>query len=381
MRIVYVSNNARIPSKEANSVHLMKMCSSYASLGHKVTLFVSTSRDKDLAGLDVFSHYGVPNNFKIRRIPLLTNKVGNFISMCIITPLLVFFTFPDLVHSRNLSCAWSAALFFRLPVIIELHNTPDRNPKALKMFKQLVQSKSNKGVVVITKALSDYVENYIPKSASVFTAPDGVDESIVSNGSDYDYIRNELGIQVDGKKIAMYTGHLYPGRGMELILELAPMLQNYFFYIVGGTVEDVNYWKKQSKTISNIIYIGFQPPAMIYKFQRAADVLLMPYANVVSVAGGKGNTASYASPLKMFEYMAAGKAILSSKLPVLEEILVHGKNALMLDYTRVEDWVLALEEIEENPLFGRTLGMNALNDVSNYTWQKRAIKILDYFKL
>ena len=67
MRIVYVSNSARIPSRDANSVHLMKMCSSYASMGHQVTLFVSKNMDKDLAALDIYSHYGVANNFKAVR--------------------------------------------------------------------------------------------------------------------------------------------------------------------------------------------------------------------------------------------------------------------------------------------------------------------------
>mgnify|MGYP000194200329 CR=1 FL=1 len=88
MKIVYVSNSARIPSRDANSVHLMKMCSSYASMGHQVTLFVSTKKDKDLAVLDVYSHYGVENNFKIRRIPLPSNKIGSFISTVLFAPVL-----------------------------------------------------------------------------------------------------------------------------------------------------------------------------------------------------------------------------------------------------------------------------------------------------
>jgi glycosyltransferase involved in cell wall biosynthesis len=378
MKIVYVSNSARIPSRDANSVHLMKMCSSYASMGHQVTLFVSKNMDKDLAALDIYSHYGVANNFKIRRIPLPSNKIGSFISTVFITPFLIFLTFPDLVHSRNLTCAWSSALFFRLPVIMELHNVPDGNSKALKMFRLLVQSKKNKGIIVITKALSDYIKHFIANSTTIFIAPDGVDETIISTDFDSNQIRKELEINTDGKKIAVYTGHLYPGRGIELILELAQRVQNYNFYIIGGTIADVAYWKKQSSTIDNIVYFGFQPPGLVYKFQRVADVLLMPYANVVTVAG-LGNTAAYASPLKMFEYMAAGRAILSSKLTVLEEILEHESNALMLDYSKSDEWVLALEKLDSDPSYGMRLGNNAQIDVEKFTWQKRAKKILDYF--
>lgn len=380
MKIVYVSNSARIPSRDANSVHLMKMCSSYASLGHQVTLFVSTNKDIDLASKDVFLNYGVENNFKIRRVPIPSHKIGSFFSVFIITPLLVFFSFPDLVHSRNLSFAWSATILFRLPVILELHDNPNKSSKSLLMFKQLIKSKKNKGFIVITKALSNCIKPIVSDFKPILIAPDGVDESIFIEKIDIYQFKNEYGIKNDGKKIAVYTGHLYPGRGIELIVELAKKLPNIYFYIVGGTNADVTYWKNESLDTSNLIFIGFQPPSIIHKFQQIADVLLMPYANQVTVTGGKGNTASYASPLKMFEYMAAGKAVFSSKLPVLEEVLEHRKNALLLDYSNINDWLLAFEELESNPSLGEVLGQNALKKVKNYTWQKRAFKILNHIK-
>ena len=56
-----------------------------------------------------------------------------------------------------------------------------------------------------------------------------------------------------------------------------------------------------------------------------ADILLMPYSLnkvLTNSSGSSSNTAKYASPIKMFEYLASGRPILSSNLRVLKEILI-----------------------------------------------------------
>lgn len=379
MKIAYISSHSIIPSRDANSVHIMKMSSAYSTLGHEVTLFVSNYKgDLEPGCTDVFEQYAVRDRFTIWRIPVPSNTWARFFFMALLTPFVAKLKSADLIHARSLTAAWGAARFFRIPVICELHGPPDANPKTLKMFLDLARSKYLKAIVVITEALKNHVINYLPRHIKIIVAPDGIPQSYLKGVDGSKEVREKLLKISVSRKMAMYTGHLYPGRGVELILSIAPQLSSYHFFIIGGTEMDISRCRQLASGINNITFVGYISPASIRSYQCAADVLLMPYADVVTIVRGV-DTAKFASPLKMFEYMASGKIIISSKLPVLSEILRDGQNAIMVDYNEPMKWVEALKHLDANPSFGDALAKQALIDVSQYTWENRALTILDFF--
>jgi glycosyltransferase involved in cell wall biosynthesis len=101
----------------------------------------------------------------------------------------------------------------------------------------------------------------------------------------------------------------------------------------------------------------------------------MPYQERVAASSG-GNIAQYLSPMKMFEYLACGRVILSSDLPVLREVL-NDQNAVLLPPDDVGAWVEALEEIRGDPKRQQKLMAQAQNDAKRYTWESRAALILE----
>ena len=80
--------------------------------------------------------------------------------------------------------------------------------------------------------------------------------------------------------------------------------------------------------------------------------------------------------MKLFEYMASGRVILASDLPVLGEIL-NSKNALLLPTDRVDKWIEALVSVKENPSHWKLLAETARLQSRDYTWESRAAKILE----
>jgi glycosyltransferase involved in cell wall biosynthesis len=110
-------------------------------------------------------------------------------------------------------------------------------------------------------------------------------------------------------------------------------------------------------------------------YQAACDALLMPYQRRVAASSG-GDIARYLSPMKVFEYMAAGRPILSSDLPVLKEIL-SPQNALLLPAQDTPAWAAALQTLQTDPDRGRLLAEQARQDVQRYTWKRRAEIILE----
>ena len=69
MKIVYLSH-ARIPSRTANSINVMKMCEAFALNGHRVVLLVPECIDPEPEVDDPFRFYGIERRFKLRRLPL-----------------------------------------------------------------------------------------------------------------------------------------------------------------------------------------------------------------------------------------------------------------------------------------------------------------------
>ena len=83
------------------------------------------------------------------------------------------------------------------------------------------------------------------------------------------------------------------------------------------------------------------------------------------------------SPLKLFEYMAAGKPILASDIPALREVLRDGETALLLPPGDAQAWAAAARRLLADPPAATALGARAQADfLATYTWEARATGIL-----
>jgi glycosyltransferase involved in cell wall biosynthesis len=171
-----------------------------------------------------------------------------------------------------------------------------------------------------------------------------------------------------------YTGHLYPGRGLELILDLARALPDLQFLLVGGRSVDVEVARQRAAHLSNITLTGFVPNAELPRYQAAADVLIMPYSRQVAGSSG-GDIAPYLNPMKMFEYLASARPIVTSDLPILREIL-SDHNAVIVPSDDATAWVEALRQLTKDPSRRAALAAAARRTAEENTWEQRAHRLL-----
>ena len=156
-----------------------------------------------------------------------------------------------------------------------------------------------------------------------------------------------------------------------MILKIAKAFPQFNFLLVGGDPEDTERVKAEAaeKEITNVILTGFIPNEKLPLYQAAADILIMPYQQKISASSG-GDIASYLSPMKLFEYMASERPILSTDLPVLREIL-NESNSILLSADDPGAWVQAIAMLEGSPELRQSLARNAKLNVDQYTWQYR----------
>jgi glycosyltransferase involved in cell wall biosynthesis len=88
---------------------------------------------------------------------------------------------------------------------------------------------------------------------------------------------------------------------------------------------------------------------------------------------------AYASPLKVFEYMAAGRAIVAPDQPNIREILTDGETALLFDPAETGSVWRAIQRLVADPDLRRRLGEAARAEIArrDYTWERNAERIAE----
>lgn len=371
MRIVYISTSI-IPSRTANSIHVMKMCQAFADQGHEVILLAPDYPYIEHGIDNVFRYYGVKENFTIKKLHWTKIK-GRSYFYGFLAAKTAHKLNPDIIYGRFLTGCSFAGMISNKAIIFESHQ-PIKNSGKIQefLFNKLIRKRNFKRLVLITESLKNYYKNnYNITGDKLLVAHDGADippENIISA---------ELKLNNNNINVG-YVGHLYRGKGMEIISELAQKCPWANFHIIGGLNKDVDYWKSKLEHLSNIYFYGFVPHSVTVRYIKACDVLLAPYQNEVFGYGeNRKNISSWMSPLKIFEYMSLAKPIISSNLPVLREVLVHGHNALLCRPNDINEWIDALKKLQIDLNLRQTLGSNAYKEfIEKYLWNSRAEKVI-----
>src|SRR5690606_22705579 len=168
-----------------------------------------------------------------------------------------------------------------------------------------------------------------------------------------------------------YAGSLFEGKGMETVAALAARLPELDFHVVGGTAADIAQWRTRTYGVRNILFHGFVDNAQVPAFLAAMDVLLAPPRIQVNPMTGR-DFGRWESPLKIFQYMTAGKPIIASDIPIVREILQDGITALLAPAEDIDAWVAALRQLED-PARARRLAAAARADLARrFTWANKA---------
>ena len=360
-----------IPSDTANSLQVMKACQALVQIGHKVTLIVPGAKNTTV---DLQSHYGVQTDFPIEWLSSSSRRMFTWDSVRRARALRA-----DLVYSWFPQSA-VFGLLRGLPVIFEIHIQPTGlfGPIWHRLFASI---RGRKRLVSITRALVELLEGdfhmHFP-SNEVIIAPNGVDLERFASLPDTVTARRQIGLRES--PTIMCTGHLYAGRGAELFLALARTISNAHFVWVGGRPGDIEFWRQRAdkNNIFNVTFVGFIPNGSLPIYQAAADILLMPYSQSIMGSSGTADSAAVASPMKMFEYMATGRAIASAYLPVIREVL-NENNAVFCKPDDISSWKSALEHLLNDENLRAQLGRQARHDAQGYTWVARAQRIMNGF--
>ena len=360
-KIHYIADTV-LENKSAYSQHVVKMCDAFVLAGKKTRLFIPFKSSKI-------------NYKKLKKLFLLRSKKPFDIKIVrnkrIISSLdRILFGFfvarylknekKNLILTRSLYASFFLSLF-KTPHYLEIHSEMKSLTKFLMIDFNFVNSKYVLKKILISEALNK-IFNF--KRKDIIILHDGVD------------IKN-FGKTRKRKhpKIVSYVGSFYKGRGIEIILKLAKEFSQLKFNLYG-----IKDGKKITK-LKNVKFFNFVPYNKVPKILQNSDILLMPHASEVEGRAKNINISNYCSPLKMFDYLASGKIILSSRRDGICEILKDQKNSIIVSTYNFEEWSKKIDNVLKKKYNLSFIQKNAFKTAKNYTWSNRVNTILKSMSL
>lgn len=363
MEIIYIATS-RLPSREANSIQVAKMCQSFSRLGNDVTLLapnrVSGGRK------EVYDRYGMEENIDIRYLPWKPLKGYQFAPRAALAAKRAD---PDIVYCRSIAGCYFSSLL-GVPAVYESHSPADcSHPITDRMFSSLITENRLRKLVVISDSLRRYYEKEYGIGDRLLTAHNGA-ESIEGKAIPE--------IERKARLTAGYVGNLYKGKGISMVVRLAERMPSVSFHVVGGKKEDIRRWEGSAAENENLHLHGYVKHSEVPDYLASFDVLLAPYQNEVLGSGGSTDLSRWMSPLKLFEYMSAGKPIVCSDLKVLREVITDGETAVLCEPEDVDEWADSIRWLDRNPEKASEIARRARRlQRDKYTYDARAERILD----
>jgi glycosyltransferase involved in cell wall biosynthesis len=376
MKLVYLAQTGLF-DEWAHTVQILKMCEAFAENNIEVVL-VAPNR-KDQTNKTVFDLYGIKPIFKIILVPYLDFFKGSpnsfwywirFISFLISARILLFKYNYDVLYTRELYLT----PFFR-NVFLEIHSFSN----SLNMLQRF-SFKVSSSIVVLTSFIKTKIINIGINQNKILVAPDAVRLEDFNNTLSKEEARNKVGLKNE-IKIFGYIGTLRTmgmEKGVSVAIDaLKSLNSSYYLYIVGGTSEDIDYYKKyvlNNGLTDRVIFAGRVSHKDIAIHISACDVLVAPFPE-------NEHYKYFMSPLKIFEYMASKRPMVVSDLPSLHEVLVKDKTSVFVPPNNSKLLAEGIVRLVEDVEFASRISDNAYMEVKDkYTWKKRAEKIIYFIK-
>jgi glycosyltransferase involved in cell wall biosynthesis len=377
--------DTRFPIERANGIQTMATCQALAARGHDVTLVVRPDTSDDRR--DPFQFYGLPrtSGFHIRTIPAAPGRRASRLRFLAASVRLVRGS-DGLVYTRDLGLAsvllrWRRWL--RVPVVYESHGlapvVSEEMPRLLgrpglvssaAKIRRLDRRERQVWVnasayVTITQALADELSRRYGRRERVFVVPDGAMPPERSAGGP----REAAG----PRPVAAYAGHLYPWKGVDVFVRALALAPEVDGLIVGGhpgepDLARVTALAHEMGVTDRLDITGLVPPAAVAARLSRASFFVLP--NTASATSDR-----YTSPLKLFEYLRLGRAIVASDLTAIREVLVDGRTGLLVPPGDARALATALRRLAADPGLAARLGHAALARAADFTWDARAARL------
>lgn len=287
---------------------------------------------------------------------------------------------PDVIYERTnlfLTSGVVVSQYLRVPLIVEA-NSPyflERSRHggisltALARWSERYAWTNADAVIAVSECLAEIISTEGVAKSRIHVMPNGVTNELLTESVPPDVAKQRLGLE--NRVVLGFTGFIRQWNGLEPVVDLlaSDRCGNCTLLIVGDGPARAEIEKRaRARGVEDRVRItGVLDHEKVPNFVSAFDIALQPAAN------------SYASPLKLIEYMALERAILAPDQANIRELLTDGVDALLFDASNSNAFANALIKLVEDEKLRQRLAFGASETLKRrgLTWQRNAERVVD----
>lgn len=382
MNILY---HHRTRAEDAQGIHIRSLCRAFRRLGHTVRVVgpVDAERRAERAAVEEARHGATDlRGFRIPHWLYELLVMGYNVPAFFALVFLIAARRPALVYERyalfNVAGRLASALF-RVPFVLEVNA-----PLSLEMakhdglvFRGLAQRvedwlcrRATKTVVVTAAMARIFVDRGVPADR-MLVIPNAVDREHFYPEVDGSAVRGRHGLE--DAFVVGFVGWVRPWHGVDAMIDALARLKDRIgdlrLLVVGDgpALPDLRRQADALGVADRVVFTGPVGQEDVPPHVAAMDVAVQP------------NVTEYASPIKLFEYLAMGKAVVAPRKPNIEEVVADGQDALLFETGDVDDLARCLALLHDDPALRRRLAAEAVRLVQerDFFWEGNARKVLE----
>lgn len=383
---IFYSNQICKKPDSAHEIHDVMCANAAANLGISTVLtYPETSQDFLLSSFfspfkpqqperDFVEFFNVQESLKVAILPVprlfksLNIKLINSGNL-IYKYYLPFHVFPmaKVIYTRNWSCV-KAAVQYKIPTIYEKHYF-----QKIPFEPEIVNSRFFKISITQSEPIRESLIKAGMPPEKVVWMHNGFSPSFLERQLEEAQVwRNEL-LDNGHKHLVVYSGALYPYKGVNLLIDVAKQLPQIQFALTGGTEKQVEGYRQQAreKQVENMNFLGWiLPRSRLISLLQAADILAHPHCS--------GREANFTNPVKFFQYMASGTPIVATEIPPLIPFKSSPMAAAWCPPDNPTAFAQCIAQVLQ--IYPRKIegyGQN-MEFSRQFSWEERSAKILNY---
>ena len=289
---------------------------------------------------------------------------------------------PNFIYDRYIAYNLSTVLAARrnsIPVVLEV-NAPlayERKvynklyfPKMARYFERRTYSLADIIVVVSTPLKNFLASEYRIEKEKIHVIPNGVDLEKFDYKLEGDEIRKKY--DIDGKIVIGFLGEFHSWHRLDFLINCfknaASRNEDIHLILIGDGKSKNRLIEiaRKSGILDKITFTGKIMHNEINKYIAAMDIAVTP------------NVIFYASPMKIWEYMAMAKPVIAPETDNIKEIIDDGVNGFLFELNNKDDLVSSILKLAADENLRHTMGVNARQKIEQgYTWENNAKKVID----
>ena len=228
-------------------------------------------------------------------------------------------------------------------------------------------------LIAVSQAFYSHFEEARVAREKVRILPNAVDTSLFRGEACDGSLRS--GMNLEGRFVVGFVGSFKAWHGVEFLFKAFARLRRedplYHLLLVGdgpirAALEDET---RRLGLQGTVTFVGSVSHEDVPRYVAVMDVAVAPYPPLVDF---------YYSPLKLYEYMAAGRAIVASKIGQVGEAVADGVTGLLYEPNDLEGLLHCLRRLRSDDQLKTDLGRNARTACCKNTWSESATRVLSW---